>query len=101
MEYKIYVLKFKVTILSVSDNKIRITIDDKKIPAYNQEGNLSQELITKKSMVDTNCKQIILQKEKKTIKKNWILTCIKILKNINHILILSYIDWIIKRHINE
>lgn len=41
-------LCIKVTILSVSDNKIRITVDDKRTPTYNQEGNLLQEPITQK-----------------------------------------------------
>jgi len=31
----------QVTILSISDNKIWITVDDKRIPTCNQRGNLS------------------------------------------------------------
>jgi len=38
-KFKIY-NKTQVTILSISDNKIRITVDDKRIPTCNQGGNL-------------------------------------------------------------
>lgn len=54
---------FKITILSVFDNKIRITVDDKRIPTYNQEGNLSEEPITKKPMVVESHADNFIRKE--------------------------------------
>jgi len=40
--------------LSVSDNKIRITIDDKRIPTCNQGGNLST-IADNEEIHDANC----------------------------------------------